>query len=303
MAKILYNPTTLTTRPPVSEWQTDKQALLRTSGTGNFKDVLDTLCSNPNLSEAAPMRVQTSEQKQLLEACQELESVLVYQMLCSMRKSIPKTNLMGNSIGIDIFESMLDEEYAKLMSQSGELGLAHNLYQELAKNLPAQVPTAPKNSSDLPLKPVQAGVTPAIPVTPSPRSSAAASSEKTSTPWDHIIETVSQKYGIDSRLIKAVMKAESSFNPNTRSQAGACGLMQLMPDTARALGVKNIWDPVENIAGGVRYLRQMLDQFDHNLALALAAYNAGPGNVKKYGGIPPFNETQNYVRRVLSYLK
>lgn len=118
--------------------------------------------------------------------------------------------------------------------------------------------------------------------------------------FDHIISEVSTKFNIPQALIKSVISVESSFNPNSMSSAGAKGLMQLMPLTAEHLGVKNVWDPKQNIEGGTKYLRELVDRYDGNIKLALAAYNAGPGNVEKYNGIPPFKETENYVNKVLN---
>ena len=114
-----------------------------------------------------------------------------------------------------------------------------------------------------------------------------------------LIDRTAQKYGIDEKLVRALVKQESGFNPNAKSHAGALGLMQLMPSTAQGLGVKNPLDPVQNVEGGVKYLKSMLDRFNGNTILALAAYNAGPNAVKKYNGVPHYKETQNYVRSIL----
>ena len=115
-----------------------------------------------------------------------------------------------------------------------------------------------------------------------------------------IINEVSNKYDVDPKLIEALVKQESGFNPNAKSKAGALGLMQLMPSTAKGLGVSDPMDVRQNVEGGVKYVRSMLDRFNGNIILALAAYNAGPNAVSKYDGVPPYKETQNYVRNILS---
>jgi soluble lytic murein transglycosylase-like protein len=117
--------------------------------------------------------------------------------------------------------------------------------------------------------------------------------------YEDIVKRASEKYGVPEKLISSIIKHESNFNNAVKSSAGAVGLMQLMPVTAKYVGVSDRTDPEQNIMGGTKYLSMMLDKYDGDLKLALAAYNAGPGNVDKYGGVPPFKETQNYLKKVL----
>ena len=121
--------------------------------------------------------------------------------------------------------------------------------------------------------------------------------------FEPIINSCALEYGVDKSLVKAVIHAESGYNPNAVSPKGASGLMQLMPKTAKSLNVANTFDPKDNIRGGVRYLKFLLNTFKGDVSLALAAYNAGLTRVAQYGGIPPFMETRNYVDKVLQYRK
>lgn len=116
----------------------------------------------------------------------------------------------------------------------------------------------------------------------------------------NVVNQISKKYDVDAKLVQALIKQESGFNPKAKSKAGAMGLMQLMPSTAKNLGVQDPYNMVQNVEGGVKYLKSMLNKYNGNVILALAAYNAGPNAVDKYSGVPPYKETQNYVRNILA---
>lgn len=140
------------------------------------------------------------------------------------------------------------------------------------------------------------------PATASPPASPASTAESAgSSTYDATIAQAAARYGIEPALLHGLIQQESGFDPNARSSSGALGLTQLMPGTASSLGVTDPLDPTQSIEGGARYLSEMLARFGGNTADALAAYNAGPGAVSQYGGVPPYAETQEYVNKVLGY--
>ena len=158
------------------------------------------------------------------------------------------------------------------------------------------VPTKPL-SNGLPGLPPPPGWVGPMPVQPGPMTSGAGVAR-----WESLIQKYAGQYNVSADLVRAVIDQESNGDPRVVSRAGAMGLMQLMPANVREAGVSDPFDPEQNVRAGVAHLREHLDRYDGDVRLALAAYNAGPGNVAKYGGIPPFRETQNYVRKITARL-
>lgn len=218
--------------------------------------------------------------RKLKKACQDFEALFITHMLKTMRSaSETGDGLFGKGLGGDLFQDLFDGEVAQSMASQRSIGVAEALYQKLKDR--GMVSEAASGA---------------------PVHGKASVFEQIHS-FDAQIQKSAAEYDVDPALVYAVIECESAGNPHAVSSKGAKGLMQLMDATARELGVSNSFDPAQNVRGGVRYLRQMLDRFDGNTQLALAAYNAGPGAVERYQGVPPFKETENYVQRINTSLE
>jgi soluble lytic murein transglycosylase-like protein len=228
-------------------------------------------------------------------AAKQFEALFSSMMLKSMRKAIPdqENEFMPTSLGEKIYTEMLDDEYGNLLGNNGSLGLADLILKQIegtgnglsSLSMLNALKSAPWLLDNR--------------FVPSQSSSAPADNTARLTRWKASIEEASTLYKVDKDLISAVIAQESGGNPYAVSPKGAKGLMQLMDTTAKDMGAANVFDPDQNIMAGTKYLRQMLDKYSGNEALALASYNAGPAAVDRYNGIPPFDETQRYVANVL----
>lgn len=251
-------------------------------------------------------RYNAGEKEKLAKASKEFESMLTNMMIKSMTKTTD--GLFGkDNYGGDVLDVLFESEISKFITESQGMGIANKIYKSLTgeqleslrsiskeKLMPSAVPTDQpvKNTVDKTnnVKSTNNAI--------KPNNNALQRIEK----YDDAIEAASKKFNVDKQLIKSVILTESAGKVDAKSHANAKGLMQLMDSTATEMGVDNPWNPTENIFGGTKYLSKMLKQYKGDTDLALAAYNAGPGNVSKYNGIPPFKETQNYVKRVNNYL-
>jgi len=237
------------------------------------------------------------QKAKIQKVAQDFETMFTSMMLKEMRKSVGDNPLMPQSFGEKIFTEMLDDEYSKSFGKNASIGLADLIVKELERQeLSGGLPQITDASGNSMLLLDNAFV-------PSQSSSGTSQDLSGSTmtrvgKWDSLISEACEEYDLDKSLISAVIAQESGGNQYAVSKAGAKGLMQLMDSTARDLGVSNSFSPRHNIMGGAKYLRSLLDKYDGNEELALASYNAGPGAVDKYNGVPPYAETQHYVKAV-----
>ncbi len=265
----------------------------------NTENLINTLSTK----KAAQPKVTDEKQKMKLQkAMQEFEAVFVNYLLKTMRKSVQKENEEESGFGGEMMQDMFDYEIAKSVSRKSSLGIGEMMYRQMTgEAMPRSIVAADASRSigishHLPSSKVRTAAVQQQNFIPSRNMKDAVSK------YDDIIAEAAERHGVDSSLIKAVIASESAGNPKAVSSANAKGLMQLIDSTASMVGVKNVWDPKQNINGGTKYLKQLLDKFDGNVKMAVASYNAGPARVEKHKGVPPIPETQKYVKKVMQYV-
>lgn len=246
--------------------------------------------NSPQKVLAKPVRKLTDEHEiaKARKACQEFEAIFIHKMLSSMRAAFESETSEDEDFGGDMFKSMMDEQLGLALAKAGGIGLA----DMLGKSLGIEEESTPAVSARPRAFQVEAGV----------RAYRSAATEPGLKAYEPEIKAAASDSGVSENLIKAVILQESGGDARAVSGKGAKGLMQLMDATARELGVKNSFNPAENIRGGAKYLGRLLSEFKGDLELALASYNAGIGTVRKFGGIPPYKETREYVKKVIARL-
>ena len=246
------------------------------------------------LRQSVQSKGQTPADKnpRLWKAVKDFESILIYQMLKAMRETISDSGLTEAAPGRDFFESMFDEKISGMIAGRQQSSLAEMLYRQLSNAADA------KNTEQTEsIRPVKHSSPSAV------RAYRHTSLTDRLKRIRDLVDGAAERHQVDRNLIFAVIAQESAGDPAVVSSKGAKGLMQLMDETAADLGVKRVMNPLENVMAGTRYLRMLLDKYNGNIELALAGYNAGPGAVQKYNGIPPYKETQQYVKKVMNYYR
>jgi Soluble lytic murein transglycosylase and related regulatory proteins (some contain LysM/invasin domains) len=254
---------------------------------------------SPSSASDTQKTLQMFQDARAQKVSQEFESIFTTMMLKSMRSATApqedENQFLPQSLGEKIYTEMLDEEYGKIASKQGTIGLANLILKQIQKDGSASTASLQmlKGLKSQPWMLDKQFI---------PSSGASVSKDATASvaQWAPYISAASKQYNVDPHLIAAIISQESGGNPNAVSPKGAKGLMQLMDSTASTMGVTRPFAPQSNIMGGTKYLKQLLDKFNGDEALALASYNAGPAAVEQYNGVPPYNETERYVTSVLS---
>ncbi|MBN1968061.1 MAG: transglycosylase SLT domain-containing protein [Candidatus Delongbacteria bacterium] len=237
----------------------------------------------------------TADDKKLKQSCLDFESIFVKMMLDEMQKSTSLESSFGSGAGGAFYRDIYFNEISKKISESNDIGIASTMYKQLTgkeMNPEDKKDIRPISSEDRISESVLSNGSLL-------RGFSISNPLKDTLKYENLIEKYADEYGVDSTLVKSVIYNESGGNYRAVSSAGAKGLMQLMDGTSEDMGVSNPFRPADNIQGGVKYLSKLLKKYNNDIELTLAAYNAGPGNVDKYGGIPPFKETINYVKKVM----
>ncbi len=255
-------------------------------------------------SNVSPVHPQLTEQQKakLKAAVKDFEAVFMEYMLKSMEKTEKIDGQKDDQgFGKDIMTGLFNDELAKYMTENSNLGIGNMLYKQFTgEDMDSQIPTEPASSISGQISSDDQARLRALEKI---KAYSSGSLLENVGKYSDIINSAAGTFDLKPNLIKAVIAAESAGKADSLSAKNAKGLMQLVDSTAKEMGVTNAFDPKENIMGGAKYLKTLLEKFSGNLSLALASYNAGPGKVEQYGGVPPFSETQNYVKRVLGYLK
>jgi soluble lytic murein transglycosylase-like protein len=265
-------------------------------------DELKLKITNPQLhiqtTQEINSRFSPEKKEKLAKAAKDFEALMMQMMLKSMNKT---TNSMFGEEGYggDTLDPIFESEISKYMTQTRSLGIAEMIYKKMTGENLIDLRAKPSAFNETEIKEFIKSYKPEEKNKINPSGKALERLEK----FEPIIKDAAESFGVNANIIRSIILAESAGNENARSGANAKGLMQLIDKTAEEMGVKNVWDPGQNIFGGTKYFSNLLRQYSGDLNLALAAYNAGPGNVAKYNGVPPFNETQTYLTRVLGYLK
>jgi len=259
----------------------------------------------PKISEQSQLPL--AKKYEIETVARNFESLFIHMMYKQMKSSmLSDTDDQSMTFGKDTLEGFTDLAFADQMSKAGNgIGIAEKIYEFLTgeRHLPSVITQSSNISQPEAYKHMPAPTVSGKKDVESLESLARriGGLDERISGFEDIINEAADANGISSALIKSIIAAESSGITDAVSSAGAKGLMQLMDSTAAEMGVTDSFDPKENIHGGASYLKKMLDMFDGDLDLALAAYNAGPGNIDKFGGIPPFVETKAYLNKVRKY--